>query len=146
MNEGENAPVTWLVFRSGGENLAIESSEVREILRNNEIYPLPFMPAYIKGVLNSYGDPYAVVDMAQFLGNESPDDRMFMILNNENNFALRITDIQEFHSNADVTMKNLSDSSESSYFTGAITFDDVTAPILSIKGILERIKADLERK
>lgn len=146
VQKAEKKILTWLVFTAGEETYAIDSSEVREIVRNNEIYPIPFVPPYVKGVLNCYGDPFAVVDVSLFLGQEIQNSQLFMILNNENKLSLQISDIQEFHNASDVESQKLSESTDASYFTGAISFDGVTAPVLSVEGIVDKIRGDLEGK
>ena len=135
---------SYLVFKSGDMNYAVNSTEVREILRNNEVYPMPFVPPYIKGVLNSYGVPVAVVDFSLFTAGSSQDSRLFMLLKNPNNISIQVSEIQEFHNESEVTVKELSNAEDAPFFTGAISFDDVTAPILNINGILEKIRSDLE--
>ncbi len=136
---------TWLVFLAGNQNYAIDSSLVKEILRNNAVYPLPFAPSYIDGVLNSYGLPYAVLDIAEFMEEESSEGKMFLILNNDEHLALKINDIQEFHTDAEVTQQSLVSGAESPFFNGAIQYKNITAPILNLNGILERIHLDLDK-
>ncbi|MBP5174578.1 MAG: chemotaxis protein CheW [Treponema sp.] len=143
VNIDENA-ASWLVFKAGKDFYAINSSDVREILRNNEIFPMPFVPPYIRGILNSYGIPYAVLDLSLFINNERQDSKLFMILKDSNNLSIQVTDIQEFHSSSDVTIQTLSNQNDTPFFSGAISFDGVTAPILDIPGILEKIRTDLE--
>lgn len=140
-NVGESA---WLVFTVGSENYALKSSSIREILRNNEIYPMPFVPSYIKGVLNYYGEPYAVVDIQALSGGEKLDGRLFMILKDQNKISLQVSEIQEFHSDKDVIKQKLQNNQDSTFFSGAITFDSITAPIINIKGITEKIRVDIE--
>lgn len=143
VNVEENA-TSFLVFKAGQDFYAINSSDVREILRNNEVFPMPFVPPYIRGILNSYGIPYAVLDLSLFITNERQDSRLFLILKDQNNLSIQVTDIQEFHSSSDVTIQTLMNQTDTPFFTGAISFDGVTAPILNIPGILEKIRNDLE--
>ena len=105
---------------------------------------MPFVPPYIRGILNSYGIPYAVLDLSLFINNERQDSKLFMILKDSNNLSIQVTDIQEFHSSSDVTIQTLSNQNDTPFFSGAISFDGVTAPILDIPGILEKIRTDLE--
>ena len=147
--EAKETLITYLVFKIGKENYAVESNEVREILRNNEIFPLPFVPNYIKGVLNSYGEPYAVLDLSLFFGGEAQDSALFMILKNENNLSLQVSDIQEFHSSKDINFQKFSDKEDAGHFLGAITFssskdEEITAPILELNSVIEKIRKDIE--
>ncbi len=139
---------SWLIFNCFSDSYAIESSCVREILRNNVVFPVPFVPSYVKGVLNFYGKPFAVIDFAQFQDEKPQDSKLFLVLNNENDVALQITDIQEFHTSNENLIQKISSANESSYFSGAINFDNgikpVVAPVLNINGILAKIRTDFE--
>lgn len=137
---------TWLVFKTGSENYAIDSADVKEIVRNTEVFPLPFVPPYIRGVLNSYGTPYAVIDFSQFLGEETTGERLFLILKNKNNVALQVADIQEFHHESSVSFHSFTDSADAGtqLFAGTISFDEVTAPVLKTKAFIDKVRADFE--
>jgi chemotaxis signal transduction protein len=140
----EGKTVTWLVFTAGKDTFALEPGQVREILRNTEIYPLPFVPAYIKGVINRHGDPYAVIDISSFLGHEELPENLFLVLNDDNDVALRISEIREFHTAGGTDLKKMSDASLSDYFCGAVSYDRITASILNVTGITGKIRMDLE--
>jgi chemotaxis signal transduction protein len=142
--ESGGTDVTWLIFTAGKDTFALAPEEVREILRNTEIYPLPFVPPYIKGVLNRHGDPYAVIDISLFLGHEELSENLFLILNDDNNIALRISEIREFHSAGGTDLKKLSDASQSDYFSGAVSYSRITASVLNMTGITGKIRTDLE--
>lgn len=144
--EEKKNTVSYLVFKAGGKDYAVNSTEVREILRNNEVYPVPFVPPYIKGLLNSYGIPYAVVDFSYFTSNTVQDSKLYMLLKNPNNISIQVSEIQEFHNESEVSVKKLTNEEDAPFFTGAISFDDVTAPVLNINGILEKIRSDLADK
>ncbi len=149
IEELDEVVITYLVFRIGKNSYAIESAEVQEILRNNEVFPMPFVPPYIRGVLNSYGDPFAVLDLSVLFGGEAQDSGLFMILKNKNNISLQVSEIQEFHSSKDVKFQKISDFGEAQYFSGAITFagrgvEEITVPILGLTEIIEKIRKDIE--
>jgi purine-binding chemotaxis protein CheW len=52
-----------VVFRLGGEEYGIEISQVREIIREREITPMPRQPSYVEGVLNVRGTIIPVVNL-----------------------------------------------------------------------------------
>lgn len=140
--------ITWLVFMAGQEYFAIDSNLVREILRNNEIYQIPFAPSYVNGILNCYGTPYAVIDIEKFLnGNNSESkkkNKLFLILKDKSNLSLQINEIQEFHTRRDVSFHSLADTKDSPFFTGTVSFKGLVAPILNADAIIEKIGLDLE--
>jgi len=112
----EEKTVTWLVFSAGKDTFALEPGQVQEIVRNTELYPLPFVPPYIKGVLNRHGDPYAVIDIASFFGHEDLSENLFLILNDGNDIALRISEIREFYTTGEAGLQKLSDAVQSDFF------------------------------
>ncbi|MBP5252090.1 MAG: chemotaxis protein CheW [Treponema sp.] len=147
-SEDTNPSVNYLIFRVGLNSFAIQSELVREISRNNKIFPIPFTPDYIKGVMNFYGKPYAVVDFSLFQNYAALDSKLFLVLKDENDIAFQISDIQEFHSTSVSMLQKISGSSENSFFTNALIYDDGTKPcsipIMNISGILSKIRIDFE--
>lgn len=137
---------TLLIFTINDTPYAIESKDVKEIVRNTEIFSVPFVPPYLKGVLNYYSKPFAIVDFSMLINEKQQDSKIFMVLNDESSIALQVTDIQEFKGENDTTMHNFSNSENSNFFKGAVKSEDVTIPILNIPNILERIKNDIEKK
>ncbi len=56
-----------LVFSSAGLELGLDISCVREVLKPQAIYPLPWMPAFIEGVINLRGRVVVLIDLAKRL-------------------------------------------------------------------------------
>ena len=56
-----------VVFQLGEEELGVEVSQVREIIRVSHITPLPRSPAFIKGVANIRGQVVTIIDLAERL-------------------------------------------------------------------------------
>lgn len=137
---------TLLIFKINDTSYAIESKEVKEIIRNTEIFPVPFVPPYLKGVLNYYSKPFAIVDFSMLIGENQQDSKIFMVLNAEGSVALQVTDIQEFKGESDTVMHNFSNSENSNFFKGAIKTEDEMIPIFNMTNILERIKNDIEKQ
>lgn len=132
-----------LIFTVGEAYYAVESVAIREILRNTEVFSVPFVPSYVKGVLNYYSKPFAVVDFSMFLGEGKQDAKMFMVLNDESSVALQITDIQEFTGESD--LQNFTENANTDYFKGAIRFNETIVPILNVANILTKVRADIEK-
>ena len=62
-----------LLFQIGKENYAIHIEKTQEIIRMQEITPLPKTPKFIKGVINLRGHIIPVVDMHERLGITGQD-------------------------------------------------------------------------
>ena len=146
IEESKTSPAsTWLTFYAGSEKYAVLSTEIREILRNNEIYPVPFVPPYIKGVVNCYGAPYAVLDISAFLGHETQSSKLYMIIKDDNHLALQIDDLQEFHTDNEITVQTMANGKDYEYYNSALTFENETIPILNLDKIVSSIRTDIEK-
>lgn len=64
----QDLSVPVIVFKLRDEVYAIPVSQVREVLRFQEILPLPEAPAFIEGVINRRGRVVAVIDLCKRLG------------------------------------------------------------------------------
>lgn len=135
--------VSYLFFKCNNNLYAIESNYVREITRNATIYPLPFVPKYIKGVLNNYGQPFAVVDIALLMEEPVLTSKLFMILNDDSCTALQISDILEFGSLESKELHKISDDDDLNLFLGTVDFQGQEAPVLNVSSILQRVQNDV---
>ncbi len=62
-----------LVFRLGSEELGLDISCVREVLRPQEIYPLPRTPPFIEGVINLRGHIVPLIDLSKKLSGKQTE-------------------------------------------------------------------------
>jgi len=70
-DDGEdNLDITYLVFKVAGEQYAVPVSQVTEIVRLQNIAPLPDCPHFIKGVMSLRGRVIPVMDMRLRCGLE----------------------------------------------------------------------------
>lgn len=58
----------YLTFRLGQESYGVEVLKVREIIRYQEVTPIPRLPPFIKGVFNLRGKVIPVIDLRARLG------------------------------------------------------------------------------
>ncbi|MCR5218513.1 chemotaxis protein CheW [Treponema sp.] len=146
--DSEENNTTWLIFYAGSKAYATDANNVREILRNDEIFQVPFVPEYIKGVINYYGHPYAAVDFSLFQKDESQSSGLFLILNDDNDIAIQISDVREFQTINNNYLHPFNQTTDTLYFTGAIDYDNgiqhIAVPVLNFKTITERIRQDFE--
>jgi purine-binding chemotaxis protein CheW len=63
-----------LVFRVSSEELGLDISCVREVLRPQEVYPLPKAPPFIEGVINLRGHIVALIDLRKRLTAKEMED------------------------------------------------------------------------
>ena len=65
--------VQLVVFSLGREEFAVEVTQVREIMRMEEITRMPKTPAYVEGIINLRGQIIAVIGLANRLNLESDE-------------------------------------------------------------------------
>ena len=63
-----------LVFGVANEELGLDISCVREVLRPQEIFPLPQTPPFIEGVINLRGHIVALIDLRKRLHTKQVED------------------------------------------------------------------------
>jgi len=79
-----------LVFRSGRQELGLDISCVREVLRPQETYPLPKTPHFIEGVINLRGRIVPLIDLGKRLhaGQREEDPNKRIIVCKANGFII----------------------------------------------------------
>lgn len=60
-----------LLFNLSHENYAFETFEIKEVVKVNEITPLPSTPDYIRGIINVRGEILSVIDIRVFFNLNS---------------------------------------------------------------------------
>lgn len=58
----------WVTFRLDGESYGINVLQVQEVLRVNEIAPVPGAPDYVLGIINLRGNVVTVIDTRRRFG------------------------------------------------------------------------------
>ena len=139
---------TWLIFTIGnsadGNSLyAIPAESVKEILRDATVFPLPFVPPYVNGVLNRYGDPYVVIDSAVLEGKDPQNSFLFIVLNDESHSCLRITDVKDFYTATENDVVHFSEAELSDYYDGTITIKGEKAFVLKVQAIIEKVGKEI---
>ena len=139
---------TWLIFTIGeqtdGKNLyAIPAESVKEILRDATVFPLPFLPPYVNGVLNRYGDPYVVVDSAVLEGKEAQKSFLFIVINDESHTCLRITDVKDFYTATEKDVSRFSEAELSDFYEGVLSVNGKEVYVLKVQAIIEKVGKEI---
>mgnify|MGYP002627267549 CR=1 FL=1 len=139
---------TWLIFTIGessdGKNLfAIPAENVKEILRDATVFPLPFVPAYVNGVLNRYGDPYVVIDPAVLDGKEAQKSFLFIVMNDESHSCLRITDVKDFYTATEKDIVHFTEAELSDYYDGTLSINGKDAFVLKVQEIIDKVGREI---
>lgn len=96
----EEDPITqWVTFILDGEKYGINVIQVREVLRNIEIAPVPGAPSYVLGIINLRGNVVTVLDTRARFGLTSADfneeSRIIIIETNDQIVGLLVDSIAE---------------------------------------------------
>lgn len=134
---------TWLIFTIGEQLYAIPAEKVKEILRDATIFPLPFVPSYVNGVLNRYGDPYVVIDSAALEGQKAQNSLLFIVLNDESHTCLRITDVKDFFTATEKDVVQFSEAEMSDFYSGTLNFNGQNALVLKTEEIIQKVGKEI---
>ncbi len=138
----------WLIFTIGdnseGNNLyAIPAENVKEILRDATVFPLPFVPSYVDGVLNRYGDPYVVIDPAVLNGKKAQNSFLFIVLNDETHTCFRISDVKDFFTATEKDVVHFVEEELSDYYDGTLKVNGQDVFVLKVQAIIEKVGKEI---
>lgn len=133
----------WLIFTIGEKRFAIPAEIVREILRDATVFPIPFVPSYVDGILNRYGDPYVVINPATLEGYDAPKSLLFIVLNDESHSCLRITDVKDFFTASEKDVVHFNESELSEYYDGTLEVDGEDVFVMNIRAIIEKVGKEI---
>lgn len=145
--ESSAVTVTWLVFSMNGIRYAIESSKVDEIIRDVEIYKLPFLPTYIEGVINRRGDPFTVINpllVIEAEGETKLDTPLFIVLKrDDDSLCLHISDILFFHETPETDLHMIPGDTDNSFFLGTVDYQKEEILVLNPDAFELLLRKDL---
>ena len=128
------------------EELGLDISCVREVLRPQEIYPLPKAPPFIEGVINLRGHIVALIDLRKRLTakamGEEPNKRIIVCRVNRFIVGLTVNSLREIIalSREDIkpTPEVVSMQMEADVISGIAKVGERIIPILDLEHILTK--------
>ena len=146
-NQTAAKKATWLIFTVGANEdkvlCALPAGQVKEILRDSTIFPLPFVPSYVDGVLNRYGDPYVVIDSAILEGKEAQNSLLFIVMNDESHTCLRITDVKDFFTASEKEVVPFAEEDLSEFYEGTLKVEGQDVFIMNVQAIIEKVGKEI---
>jgi purine-binding chemotaxis protein CheW len=135
-----------LVFTLASEELGLDISCVREVLRPQKTYPLPKTPHFIEGVIHLRGYIVALIDLRKRLIlspiGEEPNKRIIVCRVNKFIVGLTVNSLREIVtlSKEDImpTPEVLSTQMETEVLLGIARVGERIIPILDLEHILTR--------
>ena len=135
-----------LVFSVANEELGLDISFVREVVRPQEIFPLPKTPHFIEGVINLRGHIVALIDLRKRLHtkqiNDDPNKRIIVCRVNKFIVGLTVNSLKEIItlSKEDIkpTPEVVSMQMETEVISGLAKVGKRIIPILDLEHILTK--------
>ena len=139
----------YLIFTVREKQYALPSKIIREVAALEKIFPLPLVPSYVRGIVNRYSVPYALIDICILLFRETSNARKMIVLKEEvDKLALLIDDVTDIMDlSQDKLMKiEQEDSDLSGSVNSCFEWEGCQVFCLETAEIINRIKQDFERE
>ncbi len=135
-----------LVFCVASEELGLDISCVREVLRPQEVTPLPKAPSFIEGVINLRGHIIALIDLRKRLNpkemGEEANKRIIICRVNRFIVGLTVNSLREIIGLSNEDIKPLPEvvsmQMEADMISGIAKVDGRIIPILNLEHILTK--------
>ena len=143
----ENSEEKYLIFTVRDKRYALPSKIISEVAVLEKIFPLPLVPDYVRGIINRYSVPYALVDINLLFSNAASNAKKVIVLKEGvDKLALLIDDVTDI---VDVCAdKLIKTEPEENAVAGSVSafFDwkDSHVFCLDTGELISRIKQDFE--
>ena len=139
----------YLVFTIQEKRYAIPSKFISEVAVLEKVFPLPLVPGYVKGIINRYSVPYALIDISFLLLKEDSTARKVIVLKEEmDKLALLIDDVADI---ADLPAEKLmkieqEETAPSGSVSAFFEWNGSQIFCIDTQDLIGRIKRDFERQ
>ena len=139
----------YLVFTVREKRYALLSKTISEVAALEKVFPLPLVPDYVRGIINRYSVPYALIDLSFLLFNDISNARKVIVLKEDvDKLALLIDDVVDI---ADLPSDKLMKiEQEETALVGSVNaffeWKDYHVFCIEIGELVSRIKQDFEHK
>lgn len=132
-----------VVFGLGREEFAVEVTQVREIIRMEEITRMPKSPHFVEGIINLRGQIIAVIDLAKRLnipsGERGPETRIIVVEAGEVKVGMIVDSVSEVlrvSSEAVEPNPSLASDVSAAFLQGVVKHDNRLIILLDLTKIL----------
>jgi len=140
--------IKFVIFTLDASRYAIAGTDVLEIIIGNEIYPMPFMPAYIRGLINRHGIPYAAADLNLLFRNKKLDaDRYIVLRDDAARLSFLVTAVEQIISMPESAVHTLAESEAAhGYFSATLRYLEEEVPVVDSIRIFKTITNDFAQQ
>jgi chemotaxis signal transduction protein len=150
-SEGDRSPDAreemerFFIFEVGDSRFALPPSDIREIVSDLEVFPLPACPPYVSGLVNCHGAPCTVFDLKVLFENERQSPSKFLVLNaGGDSVALGCTEVVEIAELPRSAISSFSEKdAETRFCSRTIALEGRRIPVLSIDLLQRQLESDL---
>jgi len=142
--------IRWVTFQLGDEIYGVLVKNVREILRINNISPVPGAPDYIVGITNIRGNVISVIDgrsRINLTSKEHTDLSRMIVMESEDDIVAvvvdRVADIIDLPESIVDSSPKLAKGKNSKYISGVISHDDDLIIILDSEKFITDEQCDV---
>lgn len=138
-----------VIFWLAGEEFGLEIAQVREIIRMQDITPMPKAPDFIEGVINLRGQIIAVMNLAKRLGLKAAErtekSRIVVTEVKENTVGLVVDEVPEVlriaEDNVEATPEMIESRVHADFIKGVGKLENRLVILLDVNRILSREEA-----
>ncbi|MFO8024592.1 chemotaxis protein CheW [Thiohalophilus sp.] len=142
--EAANEPsIQWVTFKLEGEKYGIKVMQVQEVLRMNEIAPVPGAPDYVLGIINLRGNVVTVIDTRKRFGlpiQEPDDSTRIVIVEAENQIVGILVDsvaeVANLRTSEIETAPNVGNDDSAKYIQGVSSQDGELLILVDVNKLL----------
>ena len=90
---------SYLIFSVKKHRYALKGSQILQIVNAQKVRALPFVPAFVEGILNIHGTPYAAVNtllMDEEEDCEIPGSAYIILKRDDDHFSIHVSNIELF--------------------------------------------------
>jgi len=92
----QNNDEKYLIFAVRDKRYAVPSKIISEVAVLEKVFPLPLVPAYVRGIINRYSVPHALIDIGSLLFKDLSEAKKVIVLKEEvDKLALLIDDVTD---------------------------------------------------
>jgi purine-binding chemotaxis protein CheW len=139
----------YLIFTILGKCYTFPSRFISEVTAFDKVYPLPLLPGYVRGIINRYSVPFALIDISLLIQEtETPESKVVVLKETVDKLAFLIDDVVDIVDVPVSQLLKIEQGAERDDVTDIIesTFNwhDTHVFVLDIQRIMNRVKTDFE--
>jgi purine-binding chemotaxis protein CheW len=139
----------FLIFTILGKHYTFPSRFISEVTAFDKVYPLPLLPGYVKGIINRYSAPFALIDIGLLIRETpTPESKVVVLKETVDKLAFLIDDVVDIIDIPVSSLLKVEQGAERDDVTDIIEasfeWHDTHVFVLGIRQIINRVKTDFE--